>query len=220
MSDNLLVFKEDLVRISQCAYDRELVSGTGGNVSFRIPDSELILITASGVSLGDTSMDNLVTVNFETNQLVHQPDDRYRPSKETAFHTIIYRNRPEISAVVHLHPIYATAYSISKSDLPLVTISAELNLKQVPCIPFASPGSAELSNQVAKTITEFPRSMAFLMERHGTITMAPDLIGAFNLSDLLEHTAHVAFVSTFLYPHRYTVLEAEASTGRSEVTLH
>jgi len=202
MSDSLFALKNELVRISQCAYNRGLVSGTGGNVSVRIPDTELIIITATGVSLGDTSVDNLVTVNFETNQHVPQPDCRYRPSKETAFHTIVYRNRPEIYAVVHLHPIYATAFSISTSDLPLATISAEANLKQVPCIPFAAPGSTELSDQVATTMMKYPHSMAFLMERHGTITMAPDLIGAYNLSDLVEHTAQVAFVSTFLYPQR------------------
>jgi ribulose-5-phosphate 4-epimerase/fuculose-1-phosphate aldolase len=213
MSDYLLALKNDLVRISQRAYNRGLVSGTGGNISVRIPDTELILITASGVSLGDTSLENLVMVNFETNQPVHAPDDKYRPSKETAFHTIVYRNRPEIRAVIHLHPTYATAFSISGSDLPLTTISAELNLKQVPCIPFAPPGSTELSNQVATALMKFPHSMAFMMERHGTITMAPDLTGAYNLSDLIEQTANEAFVSTFLYPQRQAVTESGASAG-------
>ncbi len=192
MADELRSLREELARIACKAYQRGLVFGTGGNVSVRIPGTGLALITATGVSLGDTTPDNLVTVDIATN--TPTPDSTYKPSKETGFHMEVFRLRPEVNAVVHLHPPYGTAMSVSGEPLPLVTITAEVNLKHVPNIPCAISGSAELRQYVASKVKDFPEARAFLMCRHGTLTVGPNLVTAYNLSDLLEDSARAAYL--------------------------
>ena len=75
--------QSELAQISKKTYHRGLVRGTGGNVSVRL-DDVYILITPSGVALGDTTVENVIKVNLET--LEWLPNDPYIPSKEYRFH--------------------------------------------------------------------------------------------------------------------------------------
>ena len=56
--------KQILIDYATRTYDRGLVGGTGGNFSARLSDGKMA-ITASGLNLGDTSMENLI--EMETN---------------------------------------------------------------------------------------------------------------------------------------------------------
>jgi L-ribulose-5-phosphate 4-epimerase len=194
--DALLALKQELARVSVKAYERGLVFGTGGNISVRIPGTNLALITPTGVSLGDTTVFNLSTIEIETGEAV--PDCEYKPSKERYFHAAIFRLRPEINAVVHLHPPYATAWSVKCADLPLVTVTAQANLKRVPCVPAYSSGSADLRDAIAQAVEEVPDLKGLLMCRHGAVTMGTTLVQAYNLSDLLEDSARAAWLALAL----------------------
>lgn len=185
--------KAELARVSVRAYQRRLVFGTGGNVSVRVPDSGLALITPTAVSLGDTTVDNISTIEIETGEPT--PDSPTKPSKERYFHAAIYRLRPDVQAIVHVHPPYATAWSVLGKPLPLVTITAELNLINVPCAACAPSGSAELRQYVEEVVRENPGIKAMLMCRHGIISMGVNLVNAYNLADLTEDSAKVAWLA-------------------------
>ena len=191
-----LALREELASTAIQAYQRGLVAGAGGNVSARVPGRDQVLITPTGVSLGMTTVDNIVKTDLHANHL--DTGNGHRPSKETGFHCSIYRMRPEVNAIVHVHPPHATAFSLRMKDLPLVTVSASANLKRVPCIDMALSGSDELKHLVEEGFEKNPGVRCILMRGHGIIATGPGLVAAYNAADLIEDTARIAFLSATL----------------------
>jgi len=186
------ILRKELTEYSRRSYERGLICGTGGNISARIPGTDMVLVTPTGVSLGDLEPHANILVNLE-GEVLDSPLGLV-PSKETSFHLRAYRLRPEINAVAHLHPPYATAYANKGVPLPLVTVSARANLKHVPTIECALPGSEELCELVTKGLEHYPEARAVLMKEHGILTLGKDLKTAFYLADLVEDTAKIAFI--------------------------
>jgi L-ribulose-5-phosphate 4-epimerase len=187
---------EELQTICQRAYSRGLVGGSGGNISVRIPGREEALISATGVSLGEITPATMVRVNLRAEVL--EAHGACRPSKETGFHCCVYRLRPQVGAVVHLHPPFATAFAVRGKELPLLTDGAMLMLKHVPVVGHAPSGSAELHRIVEEGLLRYPDAKVILMERHGMFSMGKDLTMAYNLADLTEDTAKIALLSRLI----------------------
>ena len=177
---------------SRRSFARGLVGGAGGNLSVRLPGTDTVLITPTGVSLEEIYPETSVLVDLEGNIL--ESPLGHKGSKETGFHLSAYKLREDVQAVVHVHPPYATAFSVAGQPLPLATVSSRLILKNVPCIPCFNPGSKELADEVTAAISGNPELKAFLMQDHGTLVLGPDITTAYYLADLLEHTAQVAFM--------------------------
>ncbi len=192
-SEILNHLRKEVAEYSRRSFNRGLVSGAGGNISARIPGTDQVLITATGVSLGDVEPEGLLLLNLEGG-VVDNPSG-LKPSKESNFHLAAYILRPEVGAVVHVHPPYATAYSNKGMNLPLVTVSSRANLKEVPWIECALPGSKELYEFVCEGIKMHPSVRALLMKEHGILTLGTDLKTAYYLADLVEDTAKVAFIA-------------------------
>jgi len=185
--------REDIAEFSKKSFYRGLVSGAGGNISVRVPDLDQILITPTGISLADIEPDMNILVNLNGN-IIENPMG-FIPSKETAFHLVVYQLRQDVGAIAHLHPPYATAYSNKGKPLPLITINSRAALKEVPCIACATPGSIELCNFVKDGIIKFPEVNAMLMKEHGILALGSDIKSAFYVADLVEDTAKIAFIS-------------------------
>ena len=188
--------REKLAETAVRAYRRGLVSGAGGNVSARLPGRNQVLITATGVSLELTTVESIVKTDLYANPA--DPGSPYRPSKETGFHCAVYRARPEVNAIVHVHPPYATAFSLRNRELPLVTVSASVVLSTVPCIDVALSGSAELCSYVEEAFSVHRSAKAILMRAHGIVATGPNLIVAYDVADLVEATARIAYLSAGL----------------------
>ncbi|MCE5265305.1 MAG: class II aldolase/adducin family protein [Deltaproteobacteria bacterium] len=185
--------RKELSDFSIRSFNRGLVSGTGGNMSVRIPGTDEVLITPTGISLGDITPEMNLLMRLDGTVL--ESPWGLKSSKETGFHLAAYQLRPETGAVAHLHPPYATAYSNKMKPLPLVTVSARGVLKEVPWIESAPAGSAELSKYVQDGLRTFPAQVRLiLMREHGTLALGSDLSNAYYLTDLAEDTAKIAFV--------------------------
>jgi L-ribulose-5-phosphate 4-epimerase len=187
---------EELIATCKRAYQRGLVGGAGGNISVRIPGREEVLISATGVSLGAIAPATVVRVDLQGRVL--EASDDCRPSKETGFHVCVYRLRPHVGAVVHLHPPFATAFAVRGLELPLVTDGAMMNLKHVPVVGHAPSGSAELHRIIEEGLLRYPDAKAMLMACHGVLTMGTHLTMAYNLADLVEDTAKIALLSQLI----------------------
>jgi L-fuculose-phosphate aldolase len=185
--------KEELSEICVLAWQRRLIAGAGGNVSLRIPGTDLCLITATGVALLDVTPESVLTMNLQ-GEVIEAPEG-CRPSKETGFHLTAYRLRPEVGAIVHVHPPHATAFAARNHPLPLVTDGAATRLKIVPCLGYAPSGSPALHRIVEEGIKKYPEATAFLLQNHGLIALGPHLKGAFYIADLVEDTAKIALLS-------------------------
>jgi L-fuculose-phosphate aldolase len=189
MNDNHI--RKQLVTYAVRAYDRHLVGGTGGNFSARLSDG-MMVITPSGVSLGDTSLDNLVAVDIESGEW--EPVGNCVPSKEFHFHAEILRLRPDVKAVLHVHSPHATAYAAKKRPIPMVT-DAAFKQPLMPSVPFAPSGSQDLKQNVSKAVRENPDCKVLFMEQHGITALGTDVVNAFNLADLTEELAWIAYLS-------------------------
>lgn len=185
--------KEEHSEICALAWQRRLVAGAGGNISLRIPGTDLCLVTATGVALLDVTPAAILTVDLQ-GEVVDAPEG-CRPSKETGFHLAVYRLRPAVGAVVHVHPPHATAFATKGHALPLVTDGAAARLKVVPCLGYAPSGSPVLHRIVEDGINKYPEATAFLLKNHGLIALGPHLKGAFYIADLVEDTAKIALLS-------------------------
>jgi L-fuculose-phosphate aldolase len=192
MLENAL--RAELTRISKRAYDRGLVRGSGGNVSARL-DETFMLVTPSGVTLGDTTVDNIVKANISSGEWV--PNDPYIPSKEYRFHAAVFQARPDVNAIVHCHPPYATAYAVQKIDIPKVT-DAAFKQPAMPHVPFAPSGSAQLVQNIAAAIKGNTEFKVIMLDEHGIVSVGKDLMTAFLWADLAEEMAQIALIAAQL----------------------
>jgi L-fuculose-phosphate aldolase len=188
------VLRAELARVSVNAYHRGLVGGTGGNISVRLGDDSM-LITPSGVSLGDTTADSILKVNINT--LTWEPNRHYIPSKEIGMHAAIYQAVPGVGAVCHCHPPYATAYAVCKMDIPLVT-DAAFKQPPMPHVSFSPSGSQDLAAKVGEAARSLTNLRAILLDEHGVITVGSDLTAAYNFMDVTEEIARIAFISSLI----------------------
>ena len=183
-------FKSELIEISRKCYDRDLIVATGGNVSCRVPGEEAMLIKGSGSAFRNMTEEDVVKVDLDGNVL----EGTKAVSKEWQFHAGIYKERPEVNAVIHVHPPYATAVAANYDKLPLVTNHAKIYLKKVPTVDKAPSGSDKLA-ELAVAEFEDTDVVSILLREHGTITVGDSFDSAFNLTEMVEDTAEIVLFS-------------------------
>lgn len=193
MNINLSELRQEFIAISKLLYARNMVPGTSGNISARVPGTDTALIKGTERSFGDLEPEDVLLVDFAGNVL----EGRGKPSKEAGFHLPLYQRRPDIGAIIHVHPPYATAWACVGRPFPLVTITAELKIGPMPLIGRAKPGSPELANMVLEAYAN-PAVRAVLLQDHGIIAVGPNLRGAYYLADLIEDTARVATLARLI----------------------
>ena len=156
--------------------------GTSGNVSLRRGDT--VLVSPSGVMPERLRAGDVAAMPIEGGGAWSGP---LRPSTEWRFHLDILRARPEMAAVVHCHPTYATALSIARRGIPACHyMIATFGGADVRCAPYALFGSAELS---AHAVAALEGRSACLLANHGTIVCGPSLERALWLAVELETLA-------------------------------
>lgn len=158
-----------------------LSPGRSGNVSQRFGDG--MLITPSGMAYDTLKPADIVFVG--TDGAV--ADSARKPSSEWRFHLSAYAGRPDGHAIVHTHSLHATVIACAGRAIPafhyMVAIAGG---KDIPCVPYATFGTEELSNLVADGLAERD---ACLMAHHGQITIAATPSGALELAQEVETLA-------------------------------
>jgi L-fuculose-phosphate aldolase len=151
--------------------------GTSGNISVRWRDG--LLITPSGHSYESMTRADIVPMNLDGSY-----EHTRKPSSEWRFHCDIMKARADIGAIVHAHPIYATAFAICRKDIPAVHyMIAAAGGPTIRCGGYASYGTAELSD-IALAALEGRN--ACLLANHGMIATGSDLEKAMWLAVELE----------------------------------
>lgn len=181
---NLTEQRETLCRICHLLYDRGHAVGHDGNVSLRVGEDRL-LITPSGVCKGRMEPDMLVVCGLDGAVL---EGERY-PSSEIAMHLEVYRQRPDVGAVVHAHPPAATAFAVCRKPLTRAyLIETVSGLGEVPVAPFAMPSTREVPECIRPYVAGHS---ALLLANHGALTWGRDLWEAFDRMEILEQTAKI-----------------------------
>lgn len=182
--------KEELAHISRLTYQKGYTQSSGGNISCRVPGTDLFAIKRTAVNMGEMVAADALIVN-EHGTIV---DGEGTPSKEVNFHIGIMKVRSDVNAVVHCHPCYSIAFANNRINLPHTTVTSKKNIGRVPWVAAASAGSAALKEIVVQGFIDNPGIKAILMEQHGICAVGPTLLNAFNIADLIEGTAKQAYL--------------------------
>lgn len=177
-----LRLRQEIAKAGRRLWQDGLVAHTDGNISVRL-DDEWVLITPSGVNKGALKPYQILKVRLQDASV----DGEGKPSVETPLHLAIYRIRPDINAVVHAHPPYATAFAAAGMALT-EPVFPEMIVRfgEIPLVPYATPGTDRLAELVAEAMRDHD---AVLLQNHGAITVGRTLEEACGLMEALEWTA-------------------------------
>jgi L-fuculose-phosphate aldolase len=124
---------------------------------------------------------------------VLQANKGFKPSSEIKMHLRVYKHRPDVQAVVHAHPIYATSFAIA--GIPLtqpIMPEAVIALGCVPIAEYGTPSTTEIPDAVEKYL---PYYDAVLLENHGALTFSNSLLAAYHKMESVEFYAELLFLS-------------------------
>ena len=191
MYREFLKAKTDFLQAAARTYQSRIQTGTGGNLSVRIPGTDLMIVKPSGYSYGQCSEENLTITDFAGNL----QEGTYKPTIESTLHGNLYRRYANIGGIVHTHSPYSILISLNFSRLNLVTLHSELKLKkpiQVIDVTTQSVTEEELP-KVFAVMDQAPDTSAFILRGHGIVAMASNATKAGQIAELIEETAEIAW---------------------------
>lgn len=179
--------RRQICEIGRRLYEKNFVAANDGNISVRL-EANRVLTTPTGVSKGFMTPESMVIVDLDG-----RPLSAGKPSSEILLHLFAYRERPEVQAVVHAHPLYATGFAVAGlSFQDCVTPEIIVTLGSVPLAPYGTPSTQKLPDTLRPFIHHHD---AFLLANHGAVTVGKDLWDAYYKLERLEHYAHILFIS-------------------------
>jgi L-ribulose-5-phosphate 4-epimerase len=184
--------REQLCKVGKRLFDAGLVTGTSGNVSARIPNTDRVLIKPSGTCLQTLRLEDFIMIDLQGRKLKGQG----AVSLEGPMHAAVYRVRSDVNGIVHSHAPTATAFGIvGLKIIPMTVESFKFIPKGVPMVPFRRPGTKELAEAVQKKIIGFD---ALILENHGILTVGTSVEQACNLNIEVEEAANLQFKVSML----------------------
>ena len=176
------MYKEEIVNLGKRLYDKNLTIATSGNLSIKAEDG--IYITATGTSLGNLTVDDIVLTDFDGNE-----KDNKKASSEKILHTETYKLRKDINVIIHTHPVYLTSFASCHKALDEPIMSENiLYFEQIPVAEYAMPSSLEL---VQNTVKHLHDKDVVMMANHGVVAIADTIEHAFAKLETAEYYAHV-----------------------------
>jgi L-fuculose-phosphate aldolase len=180
-------FRRQICEGGRRMYEKGFVAANDGNLSVRL-DAGSVLTTPTGVSKGFMTAESMVVVALDG-----RPLSDGKPSSEIPMHLFIYRERPEVQAVVHAHPLHATGFATAGLSLEdCVAAEIILTIGSIPLAQYGTPSTPKLPDTLRPYIRHHD---AFLLANHGAVTVGKDLWEAYYKMERLEHYAHIIFIS-------------------------
>ena len=161
--------------------------GSGGNVSMR-GDNDAMVITPSSLSYQAMTAEDIFVLGPDL--AVIQGKSTLKPSMEAGMHSIIYRRRPDVQAIVHTHQIYGSVFALLDTPIPALFDEVAFSLgTAVEIIPYALSGSPDLARNVETKLSN--NANAYIIQNHGILALGKTLDRAILHAELLEKVAHI-----------------------------
>jgi len=186
--------RDQLAHVGYDVVQAGLVCGSGGNLSARIADDDACWVTASGVWLDRLSRTAFASVRISDGSpaaVGGLPPSRTEPTSELALHLALYRARPDVNAVIHLHPQTALLLDALGEHIRIVTTDHAFYLRRVSTVPFRLPGSAELAALTAAMSAD--GTDCLVLSQHGCVVMADSVELAHKRARNLEEAASLTY---------------------------
>lgn len=186
MRDQLAYVGADAVRTG-------LVVGSGGNLSARAPRADQCWITAAG-----SWLDRLTPIDFSLIDIAggRLLDGHPHPSSEWRLHTETYLKRPDVNAIVHLHPQVSVLLCALGYDITLLTTDHAFYLREIATVRFDPPGSSELAIAAADAVAGGVN--AVMLGHHGCLVLADSVELAHKRAVNLEQAARTTYAALVL----------------------
>lgn len=186
--ETILLMKEErelIVHYGKKLISSGLTAGTGGNISIFNREKEFLAITPSGIDYYEMQPEDVVIMDLRGNVV----DGSLKPSSEYEMHAIVFRNRNDVSAMIHTHALYSTTISCLRWDLPAVDyLVAHAGGKNIKCAEYATYGTKELAENALKAMDG---RKAVLLANHGINVVGNTLDEAFAVTEQLEFCARL-----------------------------
>jgi len=196
-----------------------LVIGSGGNLSARLPGSDECVVTCSGSWLDELTPEQFSVVGIADGQV---RSGHPVPSSEVLLHLATYRVRPDVNAVVHLHPQTSVLLDAMGHRIRLLTLDQAYYVREVRSTPFIQSGTPELAEAGAAAVADGCNCV--VLGHHGCSAVGATVELAHKRAVNLEEAARATLTmlqlgdTTTECPPQYLEVvrarEAAARTGR------
>ncbi|MGA9311331.1 MAG: class II aldolase/adducin family protein [Pseudonocardiaceae bacterium] len=211
--------RDQLAHVGAEAVRTGLAIGSGGNLSARAAGSGQCWITAAG-----SWLDRLEPAEFS---LISIPEGGLRgghpqPSSEWRLHTETYVRRPDVNAIIHLHPQTSVLLTALGYNIALITSDHAYYLREIAIVPFEQPGSVELAVAAAEAVAGGIN--ALVLDHHGCSVLADSVELAHKRAVNLEEAARSSYAALLLtagQSHRLPQVPARflEAVGRGEAKV-
>jgi len=179
--------RKEVARFMRRLYRQGLTTTSGGNISLKISE-DAILITPSATDKGRMRWNEVGIMNINGENLIPE----LKPSIENEMHLSIYRKNKDVKAVVHAHPVFASAFTATKFKINTnLTAEARAICGEPLFVPYALMGTKELASITAESTA---KSDVLLLENHGVLTTGQGLLQAFDKLEVLENAAKITLI--------------------------
>lgn len=185
--------RQEMCEVGKRVYSRGMVAANDGNFSVKLNNHEF-LCTPTGVSKGFMNPKYICKVDAGGN--VIEAGEGFKPSSEIKMHMRVYEKRPDVKAVVHAHPLYATSFAIA--GIPLtqpIMPEAVITLGSVPIAKYGTPSTMEIPDAIEEYLEHYD---AVLLANHGALTFSDSLLSAYHKMESVEFYAHLLYQAKML----------------------
>lgn len=190
----LETLKKDVCQIAKRAQKDGLCKHKSGNFSARDLESGYVVITPTSVDRELLTPRDMIVMDLDAT--VVENLSGLKPTSESLMHLMIYRQRPEATAIAHTHSAYATTFALLNKPIPAIVYEvANLGLTKgrVPVAPYGRPGTTDLADSVIESCKE---ADCFLLEKHGAVALDNrDIYEAFLKAAYIEELAELYHLS-------------------------
>lgn len=176
---------DQLCDVGAMAVKAGLVLASGGNLSARLPGSDVFAVSGAGTRLDRLTADDFTLMNLEGVALGGPP-----PSSEWKLHQRTYLARPDANSVVHLHPQYAVLLEALGHPIRLITLDHVSYVKSIGIAPYHPNGSDELADTAAE---QSLHHNCVILSHHGCSAVGSDVFMAYRRAVNLEEAAIATF---------------------------
>jgi L-fuculose-phosphate aldolase len=173
---------EQLAEVGRMAVSSGLALASGGNLSARLPGSDEFVVTGAGTWLDRLAADDFSVVTLDG----RRTGGAERPSSEWKLHQRTYRVRPDVNAIVHLHPQHAVLVDAMGHRIRLITLDHAYYVRSVGTVAYFPNGSDELAASAAEQARHHD---CVVLSHHGCSTLGPDVPMAYRRALNLEEAA-------------------------------
>ncbi len=177
--DMLLHTAKEMIR-------KDLVEGTAGNLSARLPDGNAVL-TPSSLPYETMELQDLVITDLDGNVL----KGTRHPTTEKDLHLACLREHDDINAVMHCHAKYCTMFAVTRQPIPCVIEEVHAFIGgDIVVADYKMTGSKALAEEVARHVGD---RAAVLMANHGLLTVGKHPADCLKIAQLVERTAEIVW---------------------------